>query len=90
MCDTVCVCVCVLTVSPLCFTALCPHAARGHTLLKLNRETELVVNISEGEWLHTWKTGQWTTSSGAWREFCWKNLIRLFVRAVLETVWGFM
>ena len=54
---------------------------RGNTTLyaRLKWERELGVNISEDEWLHIWRTHQSTTSSHAWRLFCWKNLIRFFI-----------
>uniref|UniRef100_A0A671XN45 Reverse transcriptase domain-containing protein n=1 Tax=Sparus aurata TaxID=8175 RepID=A0A671XN45_SPAAU len=59
---------------------------RGNTTsyVKLKWEGELGVNISEDEWLQIWRTQQSTTSSRAWRLFCWKSLIRFFITPKIQ------
>ena len=42
-------------------------------------ETEFNIKISEDDWDNMWKRHKTTTSSRAWREFSWKNLIRFFI-----------
>ncbi len=42
-------------------------------------EKKLDIEIMEDMWLDAWETLSSSTNSGAWRDFCWKNLIHHFI-----------
>lgn len=51
--------------------------------LKWEKESGL---ISEEDWLNMCSVQSSSTSSGLWREFCWRNLIRYFITSKLKCV----
>ncbi len=59
------------------------HSTR-EVRLKWEREASLA--ISEEEWLNSCSVQATTSSSGMWREFCWRNLIRYFITPKLRSI----
>lgn len=56
--------------------------------VKCNWEKEANITLTEDEWLNICEVNSSTTSSGKWREFAWKNIIRFFItprRKYLQT-----
>lgn len=47
--------------------------------IKNSWEKEADITLSEDEWLNICQTNSTTTSSGHWREFSWKNIVRFFI-----------
>ncbi len=54
--------------------------------VKLKWEREASLAISEEEWLNICSVQANSTSSGMWREFCWRNLIRYFITPKLKSI----
>lgn len=54
---------------------------RGHSTayVKTRWEREANIKITEEDWLNICKTQSSTSSSGLWREFIWKNILRFFI-----------
>lgn len=57
------------------------QSSKNHSTLYVKDKWEKEANIilSDDEWLNICKTQYTTTSSGQWREFSWKNIIRFFI-----------
>lgn len=57
------------------------QSSKNHSTLYVKDKWEKETNIilSDEEWLNICKTQYTTTSSGHWREFSWKNIIRFFI-----------
>jgi len=58
----------------------CLQSAKNHSTLyvKAKWEIEANITITEEEWSNICKIQSTTSSSGLWREFSWKNIIRFF------------
>lgn len=52
---------------------------RDSLYVKLKWDSDLGIELSEGEWRSICRTQQTSTCSRGWREFGWKNLIRFFI-----------
>lgn len=48
--------------------------------IKQKWEKEMGIEITEDGWTRIWETQFTTTNSNMWRDFCWKNIIRFFIR----------
>lgn len=42
------------------------------------------INLTEEEWLNICKTQVITSSSGEWRRFVWKNILRFFITSKIQ------
>ena len=56
--------------------------------IKCKWEKEAKITIFEEDWLNICKVQSNTSSSGLWREFVWKNLIRFFITPKIKQSQG--
>lgn len=61
------------------YTCLQSFSGTSTLNVKSKWEKEAKITISENDWLNICKTQMGTSSSGYWREFSWKNIIRFFI-----------
>ena len=54
--------------------------------IRLKWEKESPTVITEEEWLNICSVQSTSTSSGLWRDFCWRNLVRYFITPKLKYV----
>ena len=64
------------------------QSSRKHStdMVRLKWEKESGLVISEEDWSNMCSVQSTSTSSGLWREFCWRNLIRYFITPKLKCV----
>lgn len=60
--------------------------SKSHSIFQVKQkwERESGLEISEDDWRDIWEGQARTTNSRAWREFCWKNIIRFFITPKLK------
>lgn len=65
----------------------CLQATRNlsTTYIRQTWEKEADILISEDDWLNICKTAMNTSSSGTWREFIWKNIVRFFISPYVKS-----
>ena len=61
------------------YTCLQSFSGTSTLYVKSKWEKEAKITLSENDWLNICKTQISTSSSGYWREFSWKNIIRFFI-----------
>ncbi len=66
----------------------CIQSNKKHSTnkIRLKWEKECGLVITEEDWLYMCSVQSTSTSSGLWREFCWRNLMRYFITPKLKSV----